>query len=132
MKDYDEVFSTPGAVSWTELMTSDPQAAAAFYGPLFGWQIDLMPDAPMEYRVFKVGESAQGGISGFPPDGPKMPPHWNAYVTVADLKATLETCARLGGKVLMPNVPIPNVGTLAVIQDPQGAVINVIQYEPMS
>jgi predicted enzyme related to lactoylglutathione lyase len=34
----------------------------------------------------------------------------------------------LGGKVLMPPMDIPTVGRMAVIQDPQGAVISIITY----
>jgi predicted enzyme related to lactoylglutathione lyase len=128
MKAYDDVYKTPGAISWTELMTPDPAAAAEFYGSLFGWTVEKSADVGMDYRVIKVGETSQGGMMAPPPGGPPMPPHWNAYVTVADLQHTLATCERLGGKVLMPGMDIPQVGRLAVIQDPQGAVINVIQY----
>ncbi len=126
-----DVFKTPGAVSWTELTTSDPAAAAAFYGKLFGWELQDMGDAMGGYKVIKIGEDAIGGIMGNPPGAPPMPPHWASYVTVADLAATLDRCGSLGGKVLMPGMDIPNVGRMAVIQDPQGAVINVIQYQAM-
>ncbi len=34
-----DAFKTHGAFSWSELMTSDPPAAAEFYGKLFGWSI---------------------------------------------------------------------------------------------
>lgn len=37
-----DVFKTHGAFSLSELMTGDPTAAAAFYGPLFGWRIETM------------------------------------------------------------------------------------------
>ena len=37
-----DVYKTHGAFSWSELMTSDPTAAAAFYGPLFGWTVQTM------------------------------------------------------------------------------------------
>ncbi len=126
-----DVFKTPGAVSWTELTTTDPVAAAAFYGSLFGWELQDMGDAMGGYRVIKIGDDAIGGIMNNPPGAPPMPPHWASYVTVADIAATLAKCAALGGKVLMPGMDIPNVGRMAVIQDPQGAVLNVIQYQAM-
>jgi uncharacterized protein len=130
MNEYKEVFTTPGAFSWTELMTSDPAAAAKFYGSLFGWKIEEMQGSaiPGGYRVVNVGEAGIGGIMAFPPDAPRMPPHWGSYVTVADLAATLDQCKSLGGTVIMPGMDIPNVGKMAVIQDPQGAVLNLIQY----
>jgi predicted enzyme related to lactoylglutathione lyase len=131
MNEYKDVYATPGAFSWTELMTSDPAAAAKFYGALLGWTFDDMPEAQMPggYRVVKVGETAVGGVMKFQPGAPPMPPHWGSYVTVADLKATVDKVAGLGGKVLMPGMEIPKVGTMAVIQDPQGAVLNLIQYQ---
>ena len=123
-----DVFKTQGAFSWNELMTSNPAAAAEFYGSLFGWVIKDMGEAMHGYRVVNIGESGIGGIMAFPPDGPPMPPHWGSYVTVTDLAATLSKCTALGGQVVMPGMDIPNVGRMAVIQDPQGAVLNVIQY----
>jgi uncharacterized protein len=123
-----DVFKTHGAFSWSELMTSDPTAAAEFYGQLFGWIAKDMGEAMGGYRVINVGESGVGGITGFPPGSPPMPPHWGSYVTVDNLEATLAKCGSLGGKTLMPGMDIPNVGRMAVIQDPQGAVLSVIQY----
>ncbi len=121
-------FQTPGAFSWCELMTSDPAAATGFYKTLFGWTIEPM-NMGMPYNVLKVGESAIGGIMGMPPGAPPgMPPMWAAYVTVTDVDALCGKVESLGGKVMMPPADIPNVGRFAVIQDPQGATLNVIAY----
>ncbi len=121
-------FQTPGAVSWTELMTTNPSAATEFYGQLFGWKFEAM-NMGMPYHVVKVGESAIGGVMGMPPGAPPgMPPAWVTYVTVADVDATAAKVSALGGKVMMPPTDIPTVGRFAVIQDPQGAVINMITY----
>jgi uncharacterized protein len=128
MNGYDDVFKTPGAVSWTELMTSDPDAAAAFYGTLFGWSFDKM-DMGMPYQVIKVGTSAVGGIMGRPPGSEQAPPMWGPYVTVADADATARRCTELGGKVLHGPADIPTVGRFVVLQDPQGAVISAIAYK---
>ena len=63
-----DVFKTPGAISWSELMTADPAAAAAFYGELFGWTFDQMDMGSGPYRVIKVGaDDAIGGIMAAPP-----------------------------------------------------------------
>ena len=121
-------FQTPGAVSWTELMTTNPAAATEFYGQLFGWKFETM-NMGTPYSVLKVGESAIGGVMGMPPGAPPgMPPAWVTYVTVADVDALAVKVTELGGKVMMPPTDIPTVGRFAVIQDPQGAVINMISY----
>jgi len=122
-------FKTPGAFSWCELMTSDPDAAARFYSALFGWTLETMPDAGMPYQVIKTGTDAIGGVMGLPPGAPPgMPPTWAAYVTVADIEAVVKQVTALGGSVMMPPTDIPSVGRFAVIQDPQGAMLNVIEY----
>jgi predicted enzyme related to lactoylglutathione lyase len=123
-----DVFKTPGAFSWSELVTPDPAAAADFYGKLFGWNVKAPDEAMGGYRVVNVGEQGVAGIMAIPKDGPPMPPHWGSYVTVQDVDQTLARCNSLGGKVLMPAMDIPGVGRMAVFQDPQGAVLSVIAY----
>jgi predicted enzyme related to lactoylglutathione lyase len=126
-----DVFKTHGAFSWSELTTTDPKAAAEFYGGLFGWSFRDMGEAMGHYGVVNVGDKGVGGIMGHPPGAPPMPPHWGCYVTVDDCDATLAKCTALGGKVLVPAMDVPTVGRMAVIQDPQGATLSVIQYLAM-
>jgi predicted enzyme related to lactoylglutathione lyase len=123
-----DVFKTPGAFSWSQLTTTDPAAAAEFYGSLFGWTV-MPPNAEMGgYRVVNVGEQGVAGITGMQPGGPPTPPHWGAFITVADIDQTSARCEALGGKVLLPPMDIPGVGRMAVFMDPQGAVISAITY----
>lgn len=130
MKTYEDVYKTAGAFSWTELMTSEPAAAKTFYGSLFGWQFDTMNMGQGDYHVVKTAGTAVGGIMGIPPESKGMPTAWSAYVTVADADAAAEKCKSLGGKVCAGPMDIPNVGRFAVLQDPQGAVFNVMAYSP--
>ena len=126
-----DVFKTPGAISWSELTTTDPAAAAAFYGQLFGWTFKEMGAETGHYCVAHVGDTAIGGVMGMPPDAPAgMPPHWGNYVTVDNVDQTLAKATALGGKVLVPAMDIPTVGRMAVLQDPQGAVISLMAYSP--
>lgn len=126
-----DVFKTHGAFSWSELMTTDPEKAAAFYGSLFGWTLESMPMAGQPdgavYRVAKVGDVAVGGLAACP-QGEPMPPAWACYVTVDDVDTTVAKAQQLGASILMPVIEIPTVGRMATIRDPQGAVINVITY----
>lgn len=126
------VFTTQGAFSWSELMTSDPAAALEFYGELFGWHADPMPMPEGDYHVLKVGDTAIGGIMQMPADPAAngMPPSWGCYVTVDDVDACAEKAVSLGGRVLMGPVDVPTVGRMAVIADPQGAWLNVMHYLP--
>jgi len=123
-----DVYRTHGAFSWSELMTDDPAAAAAFYGELFGWKVEVSDMGTGPYHVLKIGDTSVGGIMGMPPGGEKMPPTWGCYVTVDDAEATARRCQALGGKLLHGPVDIPQVGRFVVLQDPQGAVLSAISY----
>ena len=128
-----DVFTTPGAFSWSELSSPDPKAAAEFYGALFGCTFDAMQmqEPGSVYHVIKLGDVAVGGIMNTPPGAAGMPPMWGCYVTVADADATAKRCVELGGKVIVAPIDIPNVGRFAVILDKQGAALSVIAYKPM-
>jgi predicted enzyme related to lactoylglutathione lyase len=129
MKAYDDIYQTHGAFSWSELMTSDPKAACDFYGKLFGWKVETSDMGTGPYHVLKVGETSVGGIMGKPPGTPAdMPSMWGCYVTVSNIAETLAAVKRLGGGVLMEPMEVKTVGTMAVIRDPQGAALSVIQY----
>jgi predicted enzyme related to lactoylglutathione lyase len=123
-----DAFKTHGAFSWNELMTSDADAALAFYQPLFGWGSRAMDMAEGRYHVVTVGEAPVGGIMRAPPGAASMPPAWGSYITVSDVDAVVGRVPSLGGKVVAGPFDVPKVGRMAVLQDPQGAVINVMQY----
>ena len=123
-----DTYKTHGAFSWSELMTSDPQAAANFYSQLFGWKVDTMPMGEGQYRVLKVGETSVGGVMGMPPGAPPMPPVWGCYVTVDNVDETVALAVKLGGKVCVPAMEVPGVGRMAVIADAQGAMLSVMTY----
>lgn len=119
----------PGALCWTELMTGDTTKAAKFYQSLAGWTSSAMPMPGMgEYTVFQRpdGQNA-AGMMAFPPDMQGLPPHWMNYFQTADVDATTTKVTSLGGTVLVPPTPVPNVGRFAVYQDPQGAAFAVLQ-----
>lgn len=125
-----DVYTTHGAFSWSELMTTDPTSATEFYGTLFGWSFEPMSMAEGTYHVVKAAGASIGGIMGTPAGSAGMPSMWGCYVTVDDVDATAKRCSELGGKVLVGPQDIPEVGRFAVIQDRQGAALNIITYAP--
>jgi uncharacterized protein len=125
-------FEQAGAFSWTELMTTDLPGAKAFYGALFGWDMQDRPMEGMTYTVLSAGGEQVGGIVEAPPHLAEMPPTWGSYVTVADVDAVAVKTVELGGKVLVEPRDIKDVGRFTLIQDPQGAVLSAISYGPTS
>ena len=124
-------YKTHGAFSWHELMTTDPEAAKQFYSEVFGWGMQDYPMEDMNYTVVKIGEEGIGGIMGIPPEAAGTPPNWGTYITVDNVDETVEKVTALNGKVLSPPRDIPDVGRMAIIQDPQGAVLMVMKYVEM-
>ncbi|HQR22564.1 MAG TPA: VOC family protein [Burkholderiaceae bacterium] len=127
-----DAYTTHGAFSWSELMTSDPQGALRFYQQLLGWTTETMPMPQGEYHVIKAQGTSIGGVMKMPAEaaGGGMPPSWGCYVTVKDVDACAAQATALGGRVLHGPTDIPGVGRFAVIADPQGAWLNVITYAP--
>jgi predicted enzyme related to lactoylglutathione lyase len=121
---------TPGTFTWPELATSDQKAGVAFYTALFGWNVNEQPIGPTEvYSMFQMRGKAVGAGCTQQPDEKKMgiPPHWNSYVTVANVNETTKKAESLGGKVLAPPFDVMDAGRMAVLQDPTGAVFEVWQ-----
>jgi uncharacterized protein len=127
-----DVFTTHGAFSWFELMTTDPDAAREFYTQLFGWGSKEMDMPKGKYTTVQVGETSVAGLSKIPDEAAGVPPNWGCYVTVKDVDATCTRVKQLGGEIVMPVFEIPGVGRMAVIKDPQGAVLSVITYNMQS
>jgi len=117
-----------GAFSWNELMTTDVEAAKAFYGDLFGWTLENMPTNDMAYTMAKAGDREVAGLMAMPPEAGTMPPTWGAYVTVDDVETSAKQAEALGGKIMMAPRDIPDVGRFCVICDPQGATLSLITY----
>lgn len=118
----------PGSFCWSELTTTDKDAAKAFYGSLIGWAMkdqDVVPGMP--YTELGVGERSVGGMMSMQGDQWQgIPPHWMNYVSVADVDAIAAKAAELGGEVAVPPTDIPNVGRFSVLRDPTGAALSVI------
>jgi predicted enzyme related to lactoylglutathione lyase len=119
-----------GDFIWYELLTSDAEAAADFYGAVTGWKArDAgMPD--ISYSLFSSPEGADiGGLltltEGMKAGGAR--PGWFAYVGVDDVDQTVRAVQEAGGVVQMPPTDIPGVGRLAMVTDPQGAPFYVMR-----
>ncbi len=116
---------SPGRFGWNELNVPDVEAAKKFYGEVFGWESDTQEMAPgMEYTVFTQGKHMIGGLVS-PPKEAACPPHWAAYVNSDDIASDVAKAKAAGATILVESMEVPNAGTFAVIQDPQGAVFSL-------
>src|SRR5262245_25318042 len=120
-----------GRFVWFELLTSDMTAAQRFYTQLIGWDTATWRAGDEPYMLWMQRQQRVGGLMRLPEQASKAgtPPHWLGYVSTPDVDATLTAAAKLGARALMPAMDVPDVGRIAVIADPQGAVIGL--YKPL-
>jgi len=114
-----------GRFVWHELMTTDPQAAAAFYSRVLPWK--TQPSGMPDYTLWMAGQTQTAGLMSLPDSARQAgaPPSWLVYVGTPDVDATAAAAERLGGKVLKAPGDIPSVGRFAVLSDPQGGAFAV-------
>jgi predicted enzyme related to lactoylglutathione lyase len=120
-----------GRFVWHELMTTDLQAAAAFYTKVLPWK--TQPSGMPDYTLWTSGKTMTGGLMAQPESARQAgaPPSWLVYIGTPDVDATAAAAERLGGKVLKAPADIPNVGRFAVLADPQGAAFAIFTPGPM-
>ncbi|HET9599521.1 MAG TPA: VOC family protein [Anaeromyxobacteraceae bacterium] len=111
-----------GTFCWETLVTPDVAGAIAFYGQVIGFGTAPTPGG--EGKVFTAGEAPVADIQ---PARPGAPSYWSTYVAVEGAEAARDRAVRLGGKVIVPRIDVPKVGTVSVIADPGGAALGLFQ-----
>ncbi len=100
---------------WVDLITKDTASAKAFYGGLFGWTFQDLPDGGQS-----MGYLGDQPVAALVPV-PSMPSYWNNYVAVDDVDAAVKRADGAGGKLIQPPFDIADLGRAAVVVDPAGA-----------
>jgi uncharacterized protein len=117
----------PGTPCWIDLGTPDQDAAAAFYGSLFGWSVveDENAEQTGGYRVATLRDKAIGGVMKLMEEG--QPPAWSTYICVADADETAAKAREAGGNVVVEPMTVLDYGRMAFLADPTGAMIGIWQ-----
>ena len=104
-----------------EIGCRDKAKTAEFCGALFDWKMQEMGPAAM------IATGADTGIQGHITSLGHEPHNYTIfYVQVDDAEAYLKKAESLGGKTLVPPVPIPT-GTFAWMADPEGNVVGLFE-----
>ena len=144
-----ELVNEPGSWNWSLLSTPDVAGAAAFYGEVFGWQIDLDAPGPKLVRLpgyadfleqfdpeLRARHAAGGVPEGFsdavawilPSRGAAF---WAVTFLVADADAAAQAAEREGGRVV--SGPTDTEWTREVVlADPAGATFTASAFRPPS
>ena len=118
----------PGVPCWIDTSQPDPDAAAAFYSGLFGWETeDLMPPGSGEkYLVARLRGGDVAAISSSA-DGDVEAPAWNTYIWVDSADETAKKVRQAGGTVITEPFDVFEAGRMAVCTDPEGAAFSLWQ-----
>lgn len=119
-----------GTPCWFELGTTDLSAASAFYGQIFGWAVADSGMPEMTYHLARDGDAMVAGMMPvMGPDG--TPPYWMVYISVSDIERTVADAQTAGGSLLVEVQAVPGTGRFAILADPGGAALGVLESEPM-
>jgi predicted enzyme related to lactoylglutathione lyase len=117
------VANSPNSFVWYELMSTDVDAAKAFYHAVIGWGSQEW-GGPMRYIIMSAGDKMVAGLMSLPDEvrAAGGRPGWLGYIGTDDVDAATQRVSKAGGLVHRPPADIPDVGRFSVVADPQGAV----------
>src|SRR5215468_952041 len=117
---------------WYELMTSDPDAAGAFYRGVVGWNTADAGQPDMQYTILSAGDQGVGGLMAIPAEAARAgaKPAWLGYVGVPDTDDFAKRIVEAGGALHRAPENIPDVGRFAVVADPGGAMFMLLTPLP--
>ncbi|MGH2691255.1 MAG: VOC family protein [Actinomycetota bacterium] len=115
-----------GTWTWSDLSTHQPAAAEGLFTELFGWSFrEVAPG----YWSISMGDLLIGGMRTMSEQQAGMPSFWMPYFVVEDAEKSVGQVWELVGRVNVQPTDVPN-GRFAVVSDPQGASLGLIQMGP--
>jgi predicted enzyme related to lactoylglutathione lyase len=118
--DGAELANEPNSWAMSSLHTTDVERAQVFYGAMFDWELESVPDAP--FSLWRRSGRVVAVVTAT--DGVAVPPHWSVNFTVRDADSIAQHAVALGGTILMAPMNTPGFRN-AVIGDPQGGFFAV-------
>jgi hypothetical protein len=113
-----DAVSTPGALTWLELHSPDPETSAVFYRSVLSWEIQVIPGAPG--RFLRPAGTGPGRLFGAIVAGSDA--CWLPYFEVADVDQ-----AAAAAQFADEPFDLDGVGRIAVGVDPFGARFGVLR-----
>jgi uncharacterized protein len=122
-----QLVNAPGANTWDDLITSDPERARAFYERVFGWHAEATDVDGIPYTTFALEPGARpvAGL-GEAPSGTS--PHWAVCFGTHDVDAATETALGLGAAIQMEPQDA-QFGRFVALRDPLGAQVSLIEMQ---
>ena len=114
-----------------EIPADDVGRAKEFYGSVFGWQLQDMPE--MEYTVVQTTDvdpqtqmpTEPGAINGGLVRRTANTPSPVLTIDVDSIDDALKQVESAGGGVVLPRTEIPGMGAYAYFTDPEGNTLGL-------
>lgn len=127
--DPPDVLAAPGEWIWSSLITTNPDADAAFYQTLFDYEVfDLPSDKGAQHLMLASDNYARASANTLPENKPNIHPHWLNYIRVEDAVKMTAKLVALGGRVLVEPRVDRHGGKVAIVADPMGAPFGLLEW----
>jgi predicted enzyme related to lactoylglutathione lyase len=131
--DPPDYLAAAGEWIWSSVLVRDPEQETAFYKGLFGYDVyDLAREGgsagDARHYILSSDNYARAGLNALPRDSMRPYPHWLNFVRVADAADTAKKAVELGGRVLVEPRIDRQGGHLAVLADPSGATLGIMEW----
>ena len=130
--DPDDFLGDYGDLIWAQLWVRDSDASIGFYREILGFvTTDYDPEKDEIYdHLWSNNGILRASLGTIPESMPEARPNWLGFVRVKDVEAAVSRAVALGGTVYFKPDPEVEQGRVAVIEDPAGAAIVLMEYEP--
>jgi uncharacterized protein len=126
--DSPDYLASPGEWIWSSLHAKDAGSEAAFYQDLFGYDVyDLPTDDGLEHVILSTDDLARASANEHFDKSPKNS-RWLNFIRVQDATDLASKAVLLGGKILVQPHPDRHGGMVAVIADPAGAAVGLMEW----
>lgn len=129
--DPADSYAATGDWVWVQLLSRDAQRAAGFYRAVGDYRVhrNAAENRSSDYILSSAGV-ARATVRKIPSGKSAARPTWLPFVRVAHLDKSVAKASRLGGKVLVSPRPDLLNGKVAVIADPTGAAVGLLECNP--
>jgi predicted enzyme related to lactoylglutathione lyase len=129
--DPEDVLAEPGDWIWIQLLSRDARNAAEFYRAVAGYEVveNTSANRLNDYVLVSKG-FARGTVRTLATKREDVNPTWLPYVRVKSVSETISKVRQFGGSVLIEPKPEAFEGGVAVVADPTGAAIGILEWRP--
>jgi uncharacterized protein len=127
--DPQDFLAEPGDWIWVQLLSRDGRKAAEFYRSVAGYEVIEKP-ATNRLSDFVLSSKgyARATVRTIPKDQDQVRPTWLPFVRVKSVRESVLQAGQLGGKVLIEPKPEFLEGRVAVVADPTGAAVGLLEW----